>query len=192
MFPTFGGRTLPAFLALPEGTPPDRGWPVVVWVHGGPAAQTLPNWRPDLQTILSLGIAVLLPNVRGSIGYGRASAALDDREKRMDSVRDLAPAHAWLSADHRIDAKRIGTMGQSYGGWIVLAAVGIDFYGIARWKTFFGGTGPWRVHDRASEYGDPCPRCWAAGEPFAPAQGRPHRLPHVRCARPYRPARATA
>jgi dipeptidyl aminopeptidase/acylaminoacyl peptidase len=163
-FPTFDGRRIPGFLALPEGAAPDGGWPVLVWVHGGPAMQALPNWRPDLQMVLSLGIAVLVPNVRGSTGYGRAYAALDDREKRMDSVRDLAAAHAWLSADRRFDAERIAIMGQSYGGWMVLAAVteqpelwaaGIDYYGIARWKTFFERTGPWRVGHRATEYGDP-------------------------------------
>lgn len=163
-FPTFDGRTLPAFLALPEGTPPPGGWPVLVWVHGGPAAQALPNWRPDLQLVLSRGIAVLVPNVRGSTGYGRAYAALDDREKRPDSVRDLAAAHAFLGTRPEIDGSRIAIMGQSYGGWMVLAAVtkfpqlwaaGIDYYGIARWKTFFERTGPWRVGHRAAEYGDP-------------------------------------
>lgn len=163
-FPTFDGREIPGFLSLPVGEAPEGGWPVLVWVHGGPAMQALPNWRPDLQMVNSLGIAVLVPNVRGSTGYGRAYAELDDREKRPDSVQDLAAAHAWLSAQPRFDAKRIAIMGQSYGGWMVLSAVttqphlwaaGIDYYGIARWKTFFERTGPWRVGHRAAEYGDP-------------------------------------
>jgi dienelactone hydrolase len=163
-FPTFDGRAIPAFLALPEGEPPAGGWPVLVWVHGGPTSQALPNWRPDLQAVLSLGIAVLVPNVRGSTGYGRAYAALDDRELRLDSVHDLAAAHEWLAGQARFDGSRIAIMGQSYGGWMVLAAVteypdlwaaGIDYYGIARWKTFFERTGPWRIGHRAAEYGDP-------------------------------------
>lgn len=163
-FPTFDGRRIPAFLARPAGTPPTPGWPVLVWVHGGPEAQALPNWRPDLQAILALGIAVLIPNVRGSTGYGRGYAALDDREKRPGAVRDLAAAHAWLATQDEFDPARIAVMGQSYGGWMVLSAVtefpdlwacGVDFYGIARWKTFFERTGPWRVGHRAAEYGDP-------------------------------------
>ena len=163
-FPTFDGRMLPGFLALPQGEMPREGWPALLWVHGGPAAQALPNWRPDLQLFLSQGIAVLIPNVRGSTGYGRAYAALDDREKRPDSVRDLTAAHAFLAAHPKIDGSHIAIMGQSYGGWMVLAAVtgypelwaaGVDFYGIARWKTFFEKTGPWRVGHRAAEYGDP-------------------------------------
>lgn len=163
-FPTFDGRDLPGFLALPLGTPPQDGWPVLLWVHGGPAMQALPNWRLDLQLLLSRGIAVMIPNVRGSTGYGRAYAALDDRGKRPDSVRDLAAAHAWLAAHPKLDGKRVAVMGQSYGGWMTLSAVtkfpelwtaGIDYYGIARWKTFFERTGPWRVGHRAAEYGDP-------------------------------------
>lgn len=163
-FPSFDGREIPAWLALPEGAPPVGGWPVLVWVHGGPAAQALPNWRPDLQALLALGIAVLIPNVRGSTGYGRAYAELDDREKRPDSVADLAAAHRWLAARPDVDGARIAIMGQSYGGWMVLSALtkqpelwaaGVEFYGIARWKTFFEATGPWRVAHRAAEYGDP-------------------------------------
>jgi dipeptidyl aminopeptidase/acylaminoacyl peptidase len=163
-FTTFDGLSVPAYFATPEGAMPEGGWPVLIWVHGGPEAQALPRWQPDLQTMLALGIAVLIPNVRGSTGYGRAYAALDDRELRPNAVRDLAAAHAWLSARADVDASRIAVSGQSYGGWMVLSAVttfpelwkcAIDFYGIARWKTFFEQTGPWRVGHRAAEYGDP-------------------------------------
>ena len=163
-FPAHDGLAIPAFLMLPAGEAPAGGWPVLVWVHGGPEAQALPNWRPDLQAICAAGVAVLVPNVRGSTGYGRGYAALDDREKRPDAVRDLASAHAFLAARGDVDAARIAVMGQSYGGWMVLMAVtrqpelwaaGVEYYGIARWKTFFERTGPWRVAHRAAEYGDP-------------------------------------
>lgn len=162
--PSFDGRMVPFFLALPEGAAPAFGWPVLVWVHGGPANQALPNWRPDLQAVLASGIAVAIPNVRGSSGYGRSYAALDDREKRLDSVADLAALRQFLATRPGLDPDRVAVMGQSYGGWMVLAAMteyphlwaaGVEFYGIARWKTFFERTGPWRVGHRAAEYGDP-------------------------------------
>ncbi len=184
-FPTFDGRHIPAFLARPAGTPPAAGWPVLVWVHGGPEAQALPNWRPELQAVLALGVAVLIPNVRGSTGYGRAYAALDDREKRPGAVRDLAAAHAWLAVQAEFDAARIAVWGQSYGGWMVLSAVtefpqlwacGVDFYGIARWKTFFEHTGPWRVGHRAAEYGDPVKDA-ALLESLSPL----HKADRIRC-----------
>ncbi len=163
-FPAHDGRPIPAFLIRPEGAPPARGWPVLVWIHGGPEAQALPGWRPDLQAICALGVAVLVPNVRGSTGYGRGYAALDDRELRMDAVRDVASAHAWLAARPDVDPARIAVMGQSYGGWMTLMATAhypdlwaaaVEYYGIARWKTFFERTGPWRIGHRAAEYGDP-------------------------------------
>ena len=163
-FVAHDGTEIPTFLIRPEGDAPAGGWPVLIWVHGGPEMQALPNWRADLQAICALGIAVMVPNIRGSTGYGRAYAALDDRELRMDAVRDVASAHAWLAAQPDVDAKRIAVMGQSYGGWMTLMAVthfpdlwavGVEYYGIARWKTFFERTGPWRVGHRAAEYGDP-------------------------------------
>ncbi|WP_376096121.1 S9 family peptidase [Roseomonas sp. CCTCC AB2023176] len=163
-FEAHDGTEIPTFLMRPEGDAPEGGWPVLIWVHGGPEMQALPNWRPDLQSIVALGIAVMVPNVRGSTGYGRGYAALDDRELRMDAVRDVASAHAWLSGRPDVDSGRIAVMGQSYGGWMTLMAVthhpglwaaGVEYYGIARWKTFFERTGPWRVGHRAAEYGDP-------------------------------------
>ena len=52
-----------------------------MWVHGGPVGQTRPNFRPDIQMLLAQGFAVLLPNVRGSSGYGRAYTESDDVER---------------------------------------------------------------------------------------------------------------
>ena len=103
--------------------------------------------------------------MRGSSGYGRASTASDDVEKRLDSVTDLALGRAWLAAHPAIDAARIGIMGQSYGGFMVNAAITEHpdvaggppsaIYGIADFVTTLAGTGPWRRGHRAAEYGDP-------------------------------------
>ena len=152
------------WLAVPPGPAPASGFPAVVWVHGGPAMQCRPNFRPDMQALLAQGHAVLMPNVRGSTGYGRAFMDADDVEKRLESVHDLAAGRHWLAARPEIDADRIAVMGQSYGGYMVLAAVteypalwccAIDFYGIADFETLLDATGPWRRSHRAAEYGDP-------------------------------------
>ncbi len=161
---SFDGRVTPGWFARPAGAMPERGWPVVVWVHGGPAGQTRANFRADMQMLLAQGYAVLMPNVRGSTGYGRTATASDDVGARLDSVHDLAASHAWLTAQPGIDAARIGIMGQSYGGYMVLAAIGeyptlwrtaIDYYGIADFTTLLAETGPWRRAHRSREYGDP-------------------------------------
>jgi len=158
------GRPTPGWLAVPPGPVPPGGHPAVVWVHGGPASQARANFRPDMQALLAQGYAVLMPNVRGSTGYGRAAMESDDRERRLLSVHDLAAGHRWLAARPDIDPARIAVMGQSYGGYMVLAAItehpelwrtAIDFYGIADFATLLASTGPWRRAHRSHEYGDP-------------------------------------
>jgi dipeptidyl aminopeptidase/acylaminoacyl peptidase len=158
------GTRIQGWLALPPGAPPPAGHPAVVWVHGGPVAQTRANFRPDMQMLLAGGLAVLMPNVRGSSGYGRAFAESDDVGKRLDSVADLAAGQRFLAAHPAIDPQRIGIMGQSYGGFMVLSAIteypdlwcaAVDYYGIADFVTTIAGTGTWRASHRAAEYGDP-------------------------------------
>ena len=148
MGPASTARASPAGLhCLCRGQPPVSGG---VWVHGGPVGQTRPNFRPDIQMLLAQGFAVLMPNVRGSSGYGRAYTESDDVEKRLDSVTDLAHGRHWLAAHPAIDAERIGIMGQSYGGFMVMSAItehpelwraAVNYYGIADFVTLLDGTG---------------------------------------------------
>jgi len=163
-WPGLDTREIPGWLAMPQGQAPAGGFPAVVWVHGGPAAQSRAKFRPDMQMLLSQGFAVLMPNVRGSTGYGRAWMESDDFEKRQVAIDDLVAARHWLAKQPGIDPSRIGIMGQSYGGWMVLAAVtrhpglwraAVDYYGIADWFTLLRDTGPWRRQHRALEYGVP-------------------------------------
>ncbi|MFJ5771853.1 S9 family peptidase [Psychrobacillus sp. NPDC093180] len=136
--------------------------PVVVYVHGGPESQIRAEYNPVIQYLAANGFAVAAPNVRGSMGYGRTYVKLDDVRKRMDSVADLK----WLAEDlvhtHGADPKRIGIMGRSYGGFMVLAALthyadiwaaGVDIVGISHFKSFLQNTGSWRRKLREFEYG---------------------------------------
>ena len=163
-WPGLDGQAIPGWLALPPGDPPPGGFPSVVWVHGGPAAQSRAKFRPDMQMLLSKGYAVLMPNVRGSTGYGRTWMEADDFGRRQVAIDDLVAGRHWLAAQPGLDPARIGIMGQSYGGWMVLAAVtrhpelwraAVDYYGIADWFTLLRDTGPWRRQHRALEYGVP-------------------------------------
>ena len=117
-----------------------------------------------MQLLLDQGVAVLMPNMRGSTGYGRAYLEADEVEKRPDMMKDLAAGRAWLAGQPGIDPARIGIMGQSYGGWVVLAAVtmqpdlwkaAVNYYGIADFVTLLERTGKWRRDHRAREYGFP-------------------------------------
>ena len=161
---SFDGKVIPGWYALPRTPAPAAGYPAVVWVHGGPAGQTRANFRADMQLLLDQGFAVMMPNIRGSTGYGRAYMEADEVALRPDAMADLAAGRAWLAGQHGIDASRIGIMGQSYGGWVVLAAItqqpelwkaAVNYYGIADFVTLLERTGPWRRDHRAREYGFP-------------------------------------
>jgi len=154
-YPSFDGLEIPAVFYEPE----DGNAPVVVNVHGGPESQSRPSFAPVTQYLLGRGHAVLLPNVRGSTGYGKGYTHLDDVRLRMDSVEDLAHAAYWLRERGH---ERIAVMGGSYGGFMVLAALteypdlwsaGVDIVGIANLVSFLENTGSYRRKLREPEYG---------------------------------------
>ena len=154
-YPTFDDRQIPALLHTPDV----ESAPVVINVHGGPEAQARPLFGPVTQYLLGRGYAVFAPNVRGSTGYGKDFTHLDDVEKRMDSVKDLAHAVTWLRERGHA---RVAVMGGSYGGFMVLAALteypdlwtaGVDIVGIANMVTFLENTGSYRRALREPEYG---------------------------------------
>ncbi len=159
-YPTFDDLQIPAFFYRPNNGP-ERP-PCIVYVHGGPESQFQNKYEPVLQYFVQRGFAVLATNVRGSTGYGRTYTHLDDVEKRLDSVADLAHAVYWLRQRGAVQPDRIGIMGRSYGGFMVLAAVthypelwqaAVDIVGIANMVTFLENTSPWRRHLREAEYG---------------------------------------
>jgi acetyl esterase/lipase len=135
--------------------------PVVVVVHGGPEGQSVLGFDPVVQGLALAGYGVVVPNVRGSTGYGKRFAALDDTTKRLGSVRDLASVHSALS-DFGFDDERAALWGGSYGGYMVLAglafqpelwAAGVDIVGISDLITFLENTSAYRRAHREREYG---------------------------------------
>jgi len=159
-FTSFDGESIPLFVYRPRGT---RGAaPVVVVIHGGPESQFVPSFNPVVQYLVHRGYAVVAPNVRGSTGYGKRFHRLDDKRKRLDSVRDLEALHAWLRSQPDLDASRAALWGGSYGGYMVLAglafqpqlwAAGVDIVGISSLATFLENTSKWRRAFREREYG---------------------------------------
>jgi dipeptidyl aminopeptidase/acylaminoacyl peptidase len=159
-FPSFDGESIPVFLFEPGQR--DGPAPAVFVIHGGPEAQLRPVWAPLIQYFVSHGLAVAAPNVRGSTGYGKRYQHLDDVERRLDSVHDLAALHDALAGAGRIDRARSVLYGGSYGGYMVLAglafqperwAAGIDIVGISSLLTFLENTADWRRPFREREYG---------------------------------------
>jgi dipeptidyl aminopeptidase/acylaminoacyl peptidase len=133
----------------------------VVVVHGGPEGQAKQNFNTYVQVLAAAGHTVLVPNVRGSTGYGKSWYSADDKHRRLDSVADLAALHAYLPK-LGIDQDRAALWGGSYGGYMVLAglafqpelwAAGVDIVGIASFVTFLENTSAYRRAYREREYG---------------------------------------
>ncbi len=150
-YPSFDGRSIPAFLYAPSGPGPH---PVLISIHGGPEAQSQPSYSAITEFFIrELGLAVLTPNVRGSAGYGKAHLALDNHRLREDSVRDIGSLLDWIATQATLDAKRVVVSGGSYGGYMSLAAMthyndrlagGIDVVGISSFVSFLSNTQDYR------------------------------------------------
>jgi dipeptidyl aminopeptidase/acylaminoacyl peptidase len=157
---SFDAETVPYFIYRPR-EPASEPLPVVVLVHGGPEFQATRLHSPVIQALVATGYAVLVPNVRGSTGYGKRYAGLDDTTRRLDAVHDLAAVHGCLAA-LGCDPGRAALWGGSYGGYMVLAglafqpelwAAAVDIVGIASLVTFLENTSPYRRAHREREYG---------------------------------------
>ncbi|MGB7425895.1 MAG: alpha/beta fold hydrolase [Ornithinimicrobium sp.] len=158
--PARDGEQIPCFrYAAPDAGHPD-GASVVV-IHGGPEGASSRSWLPIVQALAASGLTVLVPNVRGSTGYGKRWYSLDDVELRLESVADLADLHAWLPTQG-LDPDRSALWGGSYGGYMVLAGVsmqpdlwaaGVDIVGMSSLVTFMENTSPYRRAYREREYG---------------------------------------
>lgn len=159
-YESFDGLKVPAFVFLPKNH--NGKLPAVVNIHGGPEGQYRPIFNSLMQYFVYRGYAVVAPNVRGSIGYGKNYLSLDDRGKRMDSVKDLESLHKYLESRNEIDSSKIALMGGSYGGYMVLAgltffpdlwAAGVDIVGMSSLVSFLENTSSWRRALREAEYG---------------------------------------
>jgi dipeptidyl aminopeptidase/acylaminoacyl peptidase len=166
--------------------PPDRytgKHPVIIDIHGGPEGQARPSYLDDYHEyhyfLREMGIALIYPNVRGSIGYGKTYSMLDNGSKREDSVTDIGALLDWIETQPDLDASRVLIAGMSYGGYMTLSvatqyndriAASIDTVGLSNIITFLERTAEYRRQLRRNEYGDERdPATRAVLEKIAPA-----------------------
>ena len=161
---SFDGLGISAFVYRPDPRRFPGPRPALVIIHGGPESQSRPQFLARTNYLLNeLGIALVVPNVRGSAGYGKTFLTLDNGFKREDSVKDIGAVLGWIGRDAGLDAGRVGVYGGSYGGYMCLACMthfadrlrcGVDVVGISNFVTFLKNTQDYRRDLRRVEYGD--------------------------------------
>lgn len=155
------GMEIPAFVYTPQT---EGRHPVIISIHGGPEGQARPTFSSTYQYwVKELGAAVVVPNVRGSSGYGKSYVAMDNGLNRKKSVDDIGALLDWIAVQPDLDPERVVVYGGSYGGYMVLASLidhgdrlagGVDIVGISDFATFLTNTKGYRRDLRRAEYGD--------------------------------------
>jgi dipeptidyl aminopeptidase/acylaminoacyl peptidase len=166
-FKSYDGLEIPGLLYKPQQAGPSSKAPALVLVHGGPGGQAQVGYSPLVQALVNRGYVVFDINNRGSSGYGKTFYAMDDRKHGEADLGDVVASKGMLIDTGYVDAGRIGILGGSYGGYMVLAALtlqpdafaaGVDLFGISNWVRTIESTPPWWASFREAllaEIGDP-------------------------------------
>jgi dipeptidyl aminopeptidase/acylaminoacyl peptidase len=166
-YKSFDGTEIPAILYQPKGATAQTKVPAIVRVHGGPGGQARMPYSAGVQFLVNHGYAVLDVNNRGSSGYGKTFHKADDQKHGREPLWDCVEAKKYLQTLDYVDGKKIGIMGGSYGGYMVLAAlafkpeefnVGVDIFGVSNWVRTLQSIPPYWEAERKSLYaeiGDP-------------------------------------
>jgi dipeptidyl aminopeptidase/acylaminoacyl peptidase len=123
VYPSFDGEPIHAYLYRPRPRQPGQRFPGLLWIHGGPTSQFMDTYQPMVQYFVRAGYVVLLPNIRGSSGYGRRFEALNDRDWGHGDLQDVIQGVEYLKTLPDVDPESFGITGTSYGGILSMAAV---------------------------------------------------------------------
>lgn len=143
------GLEIPAYVTLPpDGT--KEKLPLVLLVHGGPWVRGGHwAWNPEAAYLASLGYAVLEPDFRGSLGWGRKLHESGWKQWGLAMQDDLDDGVDWLAGQGTIDPKRVCIMGASYGGYAVMMGLarnperyrcGVNYVGVTDIDLMFSVT----------------------------------------------------
>lgn len=151
-FASYDAVTIPGLLYVPHAARRSADLPAVIYVHGGPGGESRVGYRPLVQYLVNHGYVVYEINNRGSSGSGKTFYHLDDRRHGDADLDDVVAAKRMLVETGYVDPARVAVMGQSYGGFMALAALafrpdvfaaGVDLYGVSNWPRILSNTPPW-------------------------------------------------
>ncbi|MGO9117165.1 MAG: alpha/beta fold hydrolase, partial [Desulfomonilaceae bacterium] len=141
-YKSFDGLDIPAILYKPHQVDPSNKASAMVWVHGGPGGQSTIHYDPLFQYLVNHGYVLIAVNNRGSSGYGKTFYRSDNHKHGQDDLADCVDAKKFLKSTGYVNENRIGIIGGSYGGYMVLAALtfrpeefalGVDMFGVSNW-----------------------------------------------------------
>lgn len=166
-YPSFDGMEIPAILYKPHIASKRNKVPALVWVHGGPGGQSRVGYFSLIQYLVNHGYAIIAVNNRGSSGYGKSFYAADDKKHGEADLQDCIYAKNFLKETGWVDMEKVGIIGGSYGGYMVMAAlaftpeefdVGVNIFGVTNWLRTLKSIPPWWEAAREGLYkelGDP-------------------------------------
>jgi len=166
-YKSFDGMEIPSILYKPHNASAKNKVPALLLIHGGPGGQTRTGYSAVAQYLANHGYVILGVNNRGSSGYGKTFFAADDGKHGNEPLWDCVEAKKYLASLGYVDENKIGIMGGSYGGYMVLAAlafkphefeVGVDIFGVSNWVRTLQSIPPYWESFRKSLYkeiGDP-------------------------------------
>ncbi len=139
--------------------------PVIINIHGGPDdLRERPRFLGRSGSFLNeFGIAIIYPNVRGTVGFGKAFLAADNGKLREDAVKDVGALLDWIAAQPNLDKNRVMVTGASYGGYMTYAVAAkygerikcaSAYAAISNFVSYLEQTEPVRLPNRRAEYGD--------------------------------------
>ncbi len=166
-YKSFDELEIPAIFYKPHIASVKNKVPVLVSVHGGPGGQSRLSYSARIQYLVNHGYAVIAVNNRGSSGYGKTFYKSDDQKHGEVDLMDCIKAKDYLASLDYIDTTKIGIIGGSYGGYMVMAAlafqpeafdVGVNIFGVTNWLRTLKSTPSWWESFRKAlfaEMGDP-------------------------------------
>ncbi|MGB6974509.1 MAG: S9 family peptidase [Terracidiphilus sp.] len=164
------GFHVQGWLILPKEYDPAKKYPLIVEVHGGPAAAVSPRWGGggglSPAAFSAVGYFVLQPNPRGSFGQGEAFAQANRKDFGYGDLRDILAGVTKMEETYPIDPARVGITGWSYGGFMTMFAVtqtgrfraAVSGAGLSDWLSYYGENSidQWMIpYFGASVYDDP-------------------------------------
>jgi dipeptidyl aminopeptidase/acylaminoacyl peptidase len=157
------------WLLSPVEIDPSRRYPLIVLVHGGPSSAVTPGWLSSDSipaTLSRRGYFVLMPNPRGSFGWGERFTRANIKDFGYGDLRDILRGVDEVVKTRPVDGQRLGITGGSYGGYMTMWAVtqtgrfgaAVAIAGVCNWQSYYGQNGidQWMIpFFGASAYDDP-------------------------------------